>query len=543
PTVSSHRRRLAGGAALLVVAVALQGCPGAPAPSASAPSAAAVAPAAPAAGGGKVVGTVTFNGIDYGLAQGGAAMGEAEVYLDNLPNLRTRTDATGRFELVGVPVGEHHVVAEKTVEDRLLKVRSRVEIAAPEQTADLLSLVLRQTGSLTGTLTLEGKGEGLLGADVFVAGTTIVAKAKDNGAFTFTNMAAGTYNVTAAFPGRAPVTRQVEIRAGKVADLSLDLLPASPGERPARLTGLVVARGGGPLPGAAVALTGPINASTLADEQGRFEFVSVPPGSYKMTINQPGHRPLSEPRTVEAPAEEGPEALDVGRLVLDPLAIPAAAPASQGAPPSSETQGSEAPSPAVLGPSQAAAVGGPTVPGQLAEEIGFPGGTPRTTPFGVQLVGDQAYTVTCAQAFKLARGGGITGVAFSVSQAEGVPPLDCTVAIHRANAEGDPIGAPLRAVVLPAAQIRAFGLGSLFTPVVFAPPVPTEPGQAYAATITSRGLVNLLLSNTPGSFGTLRMQFAEQDQEGWLWSEFPHEETPETTGYRHAVLRVYTQAD
>jgi hypothetical protein len=486
---------------------------------------------------------VNFNGIDYGLAQTAGGMDGADVYLDGLPNLRTKTDASGRFELTGVPVGEHFVVAEKTVNAKVLKVRDRVEIATPEQTADLRSMVLRQTGSVTGLIALEGRLEGLLGADVFVAGTTMVAKAKDNGAFAFANMAEGAYNVTAAFPGYSPVTKTVTVKAGRTAQTEFDLKPASPAERPTRLTARILGADGQPLPGSAVSLRGPVSLSALADDAGRVELVKVPAGDYALVIYHPGHTVRTVNRQVPPPASDagGEATLDLGELRLtraggDPG--PGTSPvASQGGAKQVPAAGNTT----VLGPSQNANAGGPVVPGKVADEIAFPGGDPRTTPFGLQLLGDKAYNVKCAQAFRLKEAKAVTALAFSVSQYDAAPPADCTVSLHRANAAGDPEGAPLRAVILPAAQIRKFGLGNLFTPVVFDPPVDIVAAQAYVATIESKGMAALLLSKTPGSFGSLRMLFAEPDQEGWLWNDFPHDQTPETTGYKYAVLRVYTR--
>ncbi|MEB3283828.1 MAG: carboxypeptidase regulatory-like domain-containing protein [Candidatus Sericytochromatia bacterium] len=327
-TPSFARPRNLGRLAALLLIAALAGCP-APAP--------AVDPGTVQNDGGgqrfgaTIRGKVVFDGIDYSLAQTPGVIDGAEVYLEGLPNFRTKSDAEGRFELIGVPVGEHHVIAEKQVESTLMKVRNRVDLSAPEQTTDLASMVLRQTGSVIGTVALEGKREDLLGADIFIAGTTNIAKAKDDGAFAFANLAAGTYKLTAAFPGYAPLTQTVEVRAGKTSDLSFDLKPAKLSELPLRAAGTVTGADGQPLSGAAVSLTGPVSLSVISDDQGQFSLANVLAGSYTVVVFHPDHALKRENREVAPPnsVEEAKALVNLGSIALSALGEPETPPPAE----------------------------------------------------------------------------------------------------------------------------------------------------------------------------------------------------------------------
>lgn len=511
-------------ALMLTLALALASC--------AAPTTAPTTPVNPAATAGAsssqapgtVRGRISFNGIEFGLAQTGRGIAGARVYLESLESLSTETDAEGNFELLGVPDGDHHVVAEATVEGKPMKVRQSIAIAPEQPIADLPSLVLRQTGSMVGVVALAGQRGGTLGADVFVAGTTMVAKAKENGAFTFTNVADGTYNVTASFRGHAPLTQKVVVKAGKVSELNFDLLKAAEGEQVARLVGTVRGANGTPVAGAAVSLRGANGLSALSDAQGKFELVNVTAGEHTLMVFHPSHVLFSEKRTVsfDAQAIDAPE-VTVGDIVLTASALPP--PSNAGTP--AANAGNPAPTGdrGQVGPSQEVATGGPVVPGRVVETIAFSGGQPLTTNVGKMALGDQTYDVRCAQPFKVTEGSGITAISFSVIQAQsGAPAADCVVGVYETDAKGNPKGEALRAVQLPAGQIKRLGLGSPFIPVVFDPPVPVDLEKTYAAVISTEGEVDIILTSETGSGGPLRMSFSELGQTAWLWNRIDQNE-------------------
>lgn len=64
-------------------------------------------------------------------------------------------------------------------------------------------------------------------------------------------------------------------------------------QQPARVNGRVTVDGGEPAPGATVGLQG-TGQSTLTDDQGKFSFSRVSPGTYQLTISLLGYRPYTE---------------------------------------------------------------------------------------------------------------------------------------------------------------------------------------------------------------------------------------------------------
>jgi hypothetical protein len=237
-------------------------------------------------------GIVTFSGIDYGLAQAETPMAGAAVYTEGLPALRTRTGSEGRFALTGVPRGEHHVVAETLVGCSMLKVRAPASATEDVPVADMQGLVLRRTGSLVGVVALPDDESDVLGADVFVAGTTLIAKAKANGAFALADIAEGVYDVTATLPGYRPSTTRVSIKAGRSAEARFALERAAPEEIAGAPHWLRSGPRGAVLAGAAVSSQGPVSLTALSDASGRFAFANVPPGDTTWWCFTP-HTPCS----------------------------------------------------------------------------------------------------------------------------------------------------------------------------------------------------------------------------------------------------------
>lgn len=97
---------------------------------------------------------------------------------------------------------------------------------APEAEAQRRRAVERHTqlGSLSGVVTDAASGEPLAGAEVRIEDSRRVTNSK--GEYTFDNLAAGTWSVTANRWGYTAKTREVQIGSGPgTADFALDLAP------------------------------------------------------------------------------------------------------------------------------------------------------------------------------------------------------------------------------------------------------------------------------------------------------------------------------
>ncbi len=86
----------------------------------------------------------------------------------------------------------------------------------------LLPLTLFAQHSVSGTVTDAGTGEGLPGANVVVDGTSMGAAADAEGAFTISNVPAGTYTVTASVIGYANVSKSVNVSGDVTVNFALE---------------------------------------------------------------------------------------------------------------------------------------------------------------------------------------------------------------------------------------------------------------------------------------------------------------------------------
>jgi hypothetical protein len=243
-----------------------------------------------AVGQGIIRGQITASGLNFSTAQT-SGMGGVEVYLDGLPDIRTKSSADGSFELTGVPDGEHFVVAETSTAEGNFKVRQAATVSAATPVADVRSLVLKRTGSISGLVTIADGSDNLLGTDVFIAGSTLVSKAKDNGAYALTNVAEGSYKVTAIRAGFAPVTQTITVVAGRPAQLNLALTERESSTSQNSLSGLVQTQtptGLQPLAGVVVSLRG--GTSTLSDAEGKYTLASIPAGEHTIQLYKAGYR-------------------------------------------------------------------------------------------------------------------------------------------------------------------------------------------------------------------------------------------------------------
>ncbi len=88
-----------------------------------------------------------------------------------------------------------------------------------------LSLLAGTTGKLKGTVTDQNSGEALIGANVFIVGTSLGAATDVDGNYSITNIEAGSYDVRASFVGYQSFTISgVRVNADLTTELNFELL-------------------------------------------------------------------------------------------------------------------------------------------------------------------------------------------------------------------------------------------------------------------------------------------------------------------------------
>ena len=79
------------------------------------------------------------------------------------------------------------------------------------------------TGTISGYVYDQASGEALIGANVFLAGTTIGGSSNVSGYFVITGIPQGTYTIEARYIGYKPFSREIHINAGETHKLRIDL--------------------------------------------------------------------------------------------------------------------------------------------------------------------------------------------------------------------------------------------------------------------------------------------------------------------------------
>lgn len=112
--------------------------------------------------------------------------------------LITVTDEKGEFSFEDVPLGEWRVVAEKSEE---LKVISDIIVIDKYPFYYHFGyLLLQRVGKISGQAVLDGETDHL-GIDVFIPGTSFVAKTDSEGNFLISYVPAGTYDIYVSYTG------------------------------------------------------------------------------------------------------------------------------------------------------------------------------------------------------------------------------------------------------------------------------------------------------------------------------------------------------
>ncbi len=144
-------------------------------------------------------------------------------------------------------------------------------------------------GTITGSVTSISDGHALSGATVSFSGGATTTNS--SGAYSFTNVTPGTYNVTASTTGFFSQTKQVTVNSGATATLNFALATGG------KISGKVTNSSGVAIAGAAVNLTGGLVSTTLnvtTTSTGTYNSGWVPIGTYTVTVTASGY---STPQT------------------------------------------------------------------------------------------------------------------------------------------------------------------------------------------------------------------------------------------------------
>lgn len=192
------------------------------------------------------------------------------------------TDAAGKFEVAGIPLGTYRLVTQNPVTG--VGTIANVTLAVDGEIRDVL-LIEQARGEIQGFV-VNGYGTG------FVPGANVKLRVSDgltperavttgpDGAFSFPGTAEGSFTLQA----QDPLTKFTGSVAGTLAENAGVLRVDVPLEPLARLSGTVFEPDGvTPASNATVRLTGPVGlVSTDTDSTGRVAFVDLPLGNYTL---------------------------------------------------------------------------------------------------------------------------------------------------------------------------------------------------------------------------------------------------------------------
>ncbi len=139
-------------------------------------------------------------------------------------------------------------------------------------------------GGISGTVTSISDGHALASASVSYSGGTTTTNSA--GAYTFTNVPAGTYAVTASTAGFFSQTNQVTVASGTTATLNFALATGG------KISGTVTNSNGVAISSAQVNIVGGLIATTknlTTSSTGTYNSSWVPIGTYTVTVTAPGY--------------------------------------------------------------------------------------------------------------------------------------------------------------------------------------------------------------------------------------------------------------
>jgi len=205
----------------------------------------------------------------------------------------TTTDSSGAYSFSNVAPGTYNVMASQV--GFISQTNSVTVSSGATSTLNFQLSPAPTPGAITGHVTNSATGAAIAGATVTFSGGS--ATTDSNGAYSFTNVAPGTYSLTASQTGFTSQTGSVNVSSGTTSTLDFQLSPASsPGTISGRVTNITT---GGAVSGATVSFSG---GSTTADSSGNYTFTNVTPGTYNVTATHTGYFAVTHAATVTSGA-------------------------------------------------------------------------------------------------------------------------------------------------------------------------------------------------------------------------------------------------
>jgi phosphatidylinositol-3-phosphatase len=196
----------------------------------------------------------------------------------------TTTDSSGNYTLSNVVPGTYTVTASATGHAS----RSSTVSVTSGNTATLnFQLTPTVPGAITGQVTDSATGAAIAGATVSYSGGSTTTDSSGN--YTLSNVAPGSYTVTASAAGHTSRSSTVSVTSGNTATLNFQLTPVN--NTPGAITGQVTdSSTGAAIVGATVSYSG---GSTTTNSTGSYMLSNVAPGTYTVTASATGYTSLS----------------------------------------------------------------------------------------------------------------------------------------------------------------------------------------------------------------------------------------------------------
>lgn len=196
------------------------------------------------------------------------------------------TAADGTYTLENVNAGTATVTASLT---GYQSAPQNVTVTAgANTTVPVIQLTPINPGGITGTVVNSG-GTGISGASVTGAGLT--ATTNSSGAFTLSNVPAGSVALTASAPNYQPASETVTATAGNTTTAPAMTLLSNLGN----VTGKVTDTSNNPIVGASVSFGG---GNTTTDSTGSYSFTNIPAGTIQLVASATGFQSVTQNVTV-----------------------------------------------------------------------------------------------------------------------------------------------------------------------------------------------------------------------------------------------------